>query len=156
LDLVITNAVRNVIAQVIEPLVYAREAEGGLSYHGPFLGKAPPIFVDEVLVNDAVHYFGFKDDNGEIRHSVVVELNDYLIVIEAPLDEAHASAVIAEIRRVFGDKQIRYVVNTHAHFDAAGGLRTYAAEGATIITQDINKAYLERVLALPRTISPDE
>ena len=85
-----------------------------------------------------------------------MEFNDYLAVIEAPLDEEHASAVISEIRKIFGHKPIRYVVNTNAHFDAIGGLRTYAAEGAIIITQEANKAYLEKVLNLPHTIHPDK
>jgi glyoxylase-like metal-dependent hydrolase (beta-lactamase superfamily II) len=39
------------------------------------------------------------------------------------------------------------VVNTHHHFDHAGGLGAFAAEGATIITHDSNKAFLEQSLA---------
>jgi glyoxylase-like metal-dependent hydrolase (beta-lactamase superfamily II) len=46
-------------------------------------------------------------------------------------------------------------VNTHTHFDHIGGLRACVAEGATIITQELNKPYLEKVLRYPHTISPD-
>ncbi len=53
-------------------------------------------------------------------------------------------------------KPIKYVVNTHPHFDHASGLRTFVAEGATIITHQINKPYFEKVFALPRTLNPDK
>ena len=41
------------------------------------------------------------------------------------------------------------------HFDHAGGLRTYAAEGATIVTQAGNIPYYQQVWSNPRTIAPD-
>jgi glyoxylase-like metal-dependent hydrolase (beta-lactamase superfamily II) len=46
-------------------------------------------------------------------------------------------------------------VNTHNHFDHLGGVRAAMAEGYTIITQAQNKAYYERIAAMPHTISPD-
>src|SRR6266581_3716334 len=46
-------------------------------------------------------------------------------------------------------------VNTHAHFDHAGGLRTAAAEGYTIITQAGNRAYYERAFKVPNKLNPD-
>ena len=47
------------------------------------------------------------------------------------------------------------MVNTHNHFDHSGGLRTFIAEGATIITYQGNKAYYEKIFALPHTLNPD-
>jgi glyoxylase-like metal-dependent hydrolase (beta-lactamase superfamily II) len=46
-------------------------------------------------------------------------------------------------------------VNTHHHFDHSGGLRDFVAEGATVITHQMNKAYYEKVWANPHTLSPD-
>jgi hypothetical protein len=155
LDLVVNDAVRNAIAVVNEPQMYFYEGVGNPRFRGPLVGSPPPVSVDETLVAPGVHYLEFSNDVGEAYHSVVVEFNDYLVILEAPLDDAHSRAVIGELRANFGKKPIRYVVNTHAHFDAAGGLRTYAAEGATIITQEINKPYYDKVFALPRTITPD-
>jgi glyoxylase-like metal-dependent hydrolase (beta-lactamase superfamily II) len=65
-------------------------------------------------------------------------------------------AIIAETRRVIPNKPIRYVVNTHAHFDHASGLAPFAAEGITIITHENNKAYLEKALSGPRTLVGDK
>jgi glyoxylase-like metal-dependent hydrolase (beta-lactamase superfamily II) len=151
LDLTITDAVPNVIAQVDDtPLLIP--AESAAAEYAVFRGRVPPIHVDEAVPVPGLHYFGFQDDNGEVHHSVMVEFNDYLVLIEAPVDAEHSTAVIAEIRKEFGNKPIRYVVNSHAHFAAAGGLRKYAAEGATIITHETNKSYYDQLLARPHTI----
>jgi hypothetical protein len=49
------------------------------------------------------------------------------------------------------------VVNTHQHFDHAGGLRTYMHIGATIITQWKNFEFFNRDFLnyAPRTLAPD-
>lgn len=86
--------------------------------------------------------------------SVIVEFREHLVVIDAPETEARSLAVIAAIRKV-SSKPIKYVINTHTHFDHAGGLRTYAAEGAIIVTHRDNVPYFQQVWANPRTINPD-
>jgi glyoxylase-like metal-dependent hydrolase (beta-lactamase superfamily II) len=87
--------------------------------------------------------------------SVAVEFKDHIVVVDAPETEARSIAVIDAIRRTIPGKPIRYVINTHHHFDHSGGLRTYAAEGAAIITQQSNVAFFENAWRNPRTISPD-
>ena len=52
------------------------------------------------------------------------------------------------------NKPIKYVVNTHHHFDHAGGLGPFVAEGAIVLTHDANKAFYEKALAAPRTVAP--
>ena len=88
-------------------------------------------------------------------NSVLVEFADHLVVIEALGNDARSHAVMAEVKRLVPNKPLRYVVNTHAHFDHSGGLRAFAAEGVTIVTQEVNKPFLERVLTLPHRINPD-
>jgi glyoxylase-like metal-dependent hydrolase (beta-lactamase superfamily II) len=87
--------------------------------------------------------------------SIAVEFRDHIVVVDAPETEARSIAVMDAIKKIIPGKPIKYVVNTHTHFDHAGGLRTYAAEGATIITQAQNIPYYEQVWANPRTINPD-
>ena len=53
-------------------------------------------------------------------------------------------AVIAEVKNLVPNKPIKYLINTHHHFDHSGGLRTYVAEGVTIITNEANKAFYEK------------
>ena len=92
---------------------------------------------------------------GGSHYSVVVEFDEYLAVVEAPADEARSLAVLAEARTLAPGKPVRYVLTTHHHFDHIGGLRTYAAEGATIVTHATNVAYLEQTLMAPATLMPD-
>jgi glyoxylase-like metal-dependent hydrolase (beta-lactamase superfamily II) len=87
--------------------------------------------------------------------SIVAEFRDHLVVVDAPENETRSLAVIGAIAKAVPGKPIKYVINTHSHFDHAGGLRTYAAEGATIVTQAGNIPYYQQVWSNPRTIAPD-
>ena len=116
----------------------------------PATAAPAPATVLSEKVADGVFYL-----RGGTHHSVAVEFSDYVTVVEAPLNEQRSLAVIEEVKKLIPNKPIRYVVNTHHHFDHSGGLRTYVNEGATIVTQDINKGFYERVFATPRTLNPD-
>jgi glyoxylase-like metal-dependent hydrolase (beta-lactamase superfamily II) len=87
-------------------------------------------------------------------NSLLVEFADH-VVVEALGNDARSHAVIAEVKRLVPDKPIRYLVNSHAHFDHSGGVRAFAAEGATILTHEVNKGFFEKVLSLPHRINPD-
>lgn len=87
--------------------------------------------------------------------SMLVEFRDFLVMFEAPIDDARSAAVQAWVQQTVPGKPTRYVVNTHAHFDHAGGLRWYAAEGVTIVTHEMNRSYYEQVWSRPRTLRPD-
>ena len=47
---------------------------------------------------------------GGSHHSVVIEMADHTVVVEGPLNDERAAAVIAEARRLVPGKPIRYVV----------------------------------------------
>jgi len=87
--------------------------------------------------------------------ALAIEFRDHMIVLEGGQNEARGLAVIAEARRVIPNKPIRYVVNTHMHFDHSSGLAPFAAEGITIITHENNKDFLEKALSGPRTLAGD-
>ena len=92
---------------------------------------------------------------GGSHHSVVIEMKDHLIVAEGPLNDERALAVIKEARTLVPNKPIKYLVVSHHHFDHSGGVRAFAGEGATLITHDASRQYLERIVAAPATVSPD-
>jgi glyoxylase-like metal-dependent hydrolase (beta-lactamase superfamily II) len=87
--------------------------------------------------------------------ALAVDFKDYIVIVEGPQSEERASAIITEAKRVIPNKNIKYVVNTHNHFDHSGGLRTFIAEGATIVTYEGNKAYYQKIFSLPHTLNPD-
>ena len=94
---------------------------------------------------------------GGSHHSVLVEFKDFVAVIEGPQDEARSLAVIAEVQKLVPNKPMQYVVNTHHHFDHSGGLRTFVAHGATVVTHQSNREFYEDVFFYPsaRTLQPD-
>ena len=92
---------------------------------------------------------------GGSHHSVVIEMKDHLIVVEGPLNDDRALAVIKEARTLVPNKPIKYLVVSHHHFDHAGGVRAFAGEGVTLITHDASRPYVERIVAAPATVSPD-
>jgi glyoxylase-like metal-dependent hydrolase (beta-lactamase superfamily II) len=106
------------------------------------------VTVDKVA--DGVWFIG-----GGSHNSVAIEMKDYLILVETPLSDGRSVPVIEQAKKLAPGKPIRYVVNSHAHFDHSGGLRAAVAEGATIVTQAQNKPYFEKAFATRNTIAPD-
>jgi len=92
---------------------------------------------------------------GGSHNSVAIEMADHLVLVETPLDDARSKAVIEQVRQLAPGKPIRFVVNTHQHFDHAGGVRSAVSEGSTIVTQAANVPYFEQVFAQPNTLRPD-
>ena len=96
---------------------------GGAGKRGPGRARrAPEVQVEKV--GD-----GLWSVNGANTRSLAVEFADHIVMLEGPTSEARSMAANEAMRKTVPAKPIRYVVNTHAHYDHAGGLRTYVAEG---------------------------
>src|SRR5580704_8721399 len=95
-----------------------------------------PVKVESQKLGDGLWLLG-----GGTHNSVLVEFADFAAVVEAPNNETRSLAVIEEADRLLPNKPIKYVVNTHHHFDHAGGLRTYLSQGTIVITHESNKQY---------------
>ncbi len=92
---------------------------------------------------------------GGTHHSLVIEMTDHLVVVEAPLYEERSQAVLAEVARKFPGKPVRTVINTHFHNDHSGGLRAYVAIGASVVTGKINEPFLQRMFTAQHSRVPD-
>lgn len=116
----------------------------------PPAAPAPPVTVTVETLAGGVYYL-----KGGTHHSIAIEQRDHVVVVEGPQNEARSLAVIAKVKETIPDKPIRYLVNSHVHFDHSGGLRTYVQEGATIVTHAMNQPYYEQAWANPHTLAPD-
>jgi hypothetical protein len=92
---------------------------------------------------------------GGTHHGLAVEMKDHLVVFDAPITDGHSATVLGLLRAKYPNKPVKYVVLTHHHMDHTGGIRAYAAQGATIVVGKGVGAHFRRVLAAPFTRNPD-
>jgi len=135
LDLTVTEVKPNVAADIAVP-DNVKQATN------------PYVLVTTQKAADGVWYV-----TGGSHHSVVIEMKDHVIVVEGPLNDDRALAVIKEARTLVPNKPIKYLVVSHHHFDHSGGVRAFAGEGATLITHDASRLFFERIVAAPATTS---
>jgi glyoxylase-like metal-dependent hydrolase (beta-lactamase superfamily II) len=91
---------------------------------------------------------------GQNQNTMVVEFKDYIVAVEAPGSSDGADLVIERIKQTIPGKPIRFVAMTHHHGDHIGGLRSFIAEGATVITTPGNRATVEAMAAAPQADRP--
>jgi glyoxylase-like metal-dependent hydrolase (beta-lactamase superfamily II) len=137
----------NITALMTPPA--AAQAKGGAA-PPPAAGGAPaaPAAQSEKIADGVYRITG-----GYV--ALAIEMKDGILVLEGGQSEARGLAIIAEAKRLIPNKPIRWVFNTHYHFDHTSGLAPFVAEGATIITQENNVAYLTKALSAPRTLAGD-
>jgi len=92
---------------------------------------------------------------GGSHNSVAIEMKDHIMVVESPLYDGRAVPMLAEAKKLSPGKPIRFVVNSHHHFDHSGGLRSAVAEGATLVTSELSRPFFEATMANPNSIKPD-
>lgn len=133
-DLDVKGVERNVAADIVAP-----EAV-----------RIPVERVASEKVTDGVWFLA-----GGSHNSVVIEMKDHLILVESPLGDERAFAVIEAARKLVPGKPLRYLINSHDHFDHSGGVRTAAAEGLTIVANAKAQAFYAKTFATQNTIQPD-
>ena len=126
------------------------------------------LFLTRFLESDAVIYptgGGLKlvelapnvqHVEGGTANNLIVAMKDYLVIFDAPYGELQSHWTIEAAKAKYPGKPIKYLVLTHHHMDHTGGMRTYVAEGATVIVPSPDKAYFEKDAVAPRTLVPDD
>jgi glyoxylase-like metal-dependent hydrolase (beta-lactamase superfamily II) len=98
---------------------------------------APTVNVEEIA--PGVWYL-----NGQTHHSVAIEQQRSIVLVEAPQSEERTLAVIEKARTLVPGKPVDVVINTHHHFDHAGGIRAAISQGLTVLTHEGNRDFYER------------
>jgi hypothetical protein len=125
------------------------------------------IFLGRFTDSDAIYFppggsFKVVELAPNVQHvqggganNLIVNLKDGIAVFDAPTDEGQSRFVIDAAKAKYPGKPIKYLVLTHHHMDHTGGMRAFAAEGATVIVPSPDKAYFEQVIKAPHTLEPD-
>ena len=98
---------------------------------------------------------GVSQSRGVSHNSVVVEMDKYLVVLDAPINEQFSEWMIKASKARYPGKPIKYLMLTHHHWDHTSGARTYVAEGATVVVGPGNKAHFARMFGAPGTALND-
>jgi glyoxylase-like metal-dependent hydrolase (beta-lactamase superfamily II) len=147
LDIVVTDVEPNSSAA----LDFRGNPQRGGAGTSPVPGTGTTIQIQTEKIADGLWFL-----NSGAPQSLLVEFKDYVVIIEAPTGDERSMATIAETKRMFPNKPIKYVVNTHHHSDHAGGIRAYVAEGIPIITHESHRRYYEQeIFKNPHTLNPD-
>jgi len=93
---------------------------------------------------------------GAGANNLVVAMKDHLVMFDAPYGEAQSRMAIDLAKAKYPGKPVKYLIQTHHHMDHSGGLRTYVAEGATIVVAAPTRAYFNKAPRNPRTVANDE
>lgn len=135
---------------VLDIQVAEVKTNGVAAIKAPDGAATPAITVAVNKLAEGVFYL-----TGGSHHSVAIEQKDHVVLVEAPQSEARALAVIDKVKETIPGKPIKYIVNSHAHFDHSGGLRALVAEGATVVTHQGNVGFYKKAWAAPRTLNKD-
>src|SRR5215467_13173870 len=104
-------------------------------------------------VADGVYLFASSrhGDVGFVGNSIAILSDEGVLVFDAGCVPSDSAAVLAQIRKLT-DKPVRYLVNSHWHWDHWQGNQTYKAafSGLQIIAQE-NTRILMRDVSVPRT-----
>jgi glyoxylase-like metal-dependent hydrolase (beta-lactamase superfamily II) len=99
---------------------------------------------------------GVKLVIGPSHNTLVVELPDRLLAVEAPLYDDYSRAALAQVKAAFPGKPLRELVGTHFHYDHIGGIREFAADGdLTVHVGSATVPFFEEILRSPHTVDPD-
>jgi glyoxylase-like metal-dependent hydrolase (beta-lactamase superfamily II) len=105
----------------------------------PLLAPAVTVAVEELA--PGVWWIG-----GGTHHTIAIEQSRSIVLVESPQNDERALAAIAKARELRPGKPVEIVINTHHHFDHAGGVRAAISQGLTIVTHEANKDFYERAV----------
>jgi glyoxylase-like metal-dependent hydrolase (beta-lactamase superfamily II) len=92
--------------------------------------------------------------NGGSHNTLIVATSDGLIAVEAPGDDGQSKIVMDLAEKKYPGKSWKYLLLTHHHIDHIGGLRAFAAAGATIVVGKGDGDFYRKVLSAPETLNP--
>jgi glyoxylase-like metal-dependent hydrolase (beta-lactamase superfamily II) len=99
---------------------------------------------------------GVKIVLGPSHNTLVVEMPDHTLAVEAPLYDEYTRAALGQVKDAFPGKPLTTAVATHFHYDHIGGIREFAADGGlTLYIGEPAVSFAEAIFAAPHTTDPD-
>lgn len=155
-----TARVTRVMGEVVEEIPYAEvsfnKTYGDEQFKAPAGFAAPPAAPPAETPPFSKLAENVYSIRGGGYNVLAVGFKDHVMVVETPGGDQTSREVIARVKELMPGKPVRYAAVTHHHDDHAGGIRTYIAEGATVVTTPSLRPFFERVAAARNfTHAPD-
>ncbi len=117
--------------------------------------NAEPVPPKTELIELADNIHLIKQIGGSDYHAAFLNFGNYLVALEAPLGDWASKMAIDEIRKLYPQKPIKYVMITHFHGDHSGGLREYVRQGAAIIAPRNSQQYFDILFSATHSLQND-
>lgn len=152
------HKVNGKVIEQVDILAVEETKEGFERIKQPSNHTILPAITDETIdikvthYNDYIHFIDLQHTDDRV---VVVELDDYMVVAEAPINSHNGELIIAEARKIAPNKAIKYFIFGHHHPHYLGGLRAFVHKEATILCTTISEQYVRYIAEAPHTLQPD-
>jgi len=121
----------------------------GVSFY--FDLQKAPVRTEPVKISEGIYII-----LGPSHNMLVVEMEDHVVTVDAPLYGDYTSSALQQIKKAFPNKPLRAIIGTHFHYDHIGGMRELAAEGnVTVYVGLPTVPFFERIFMSSHTIRPD-
>jgi glyoxylase-like metal-dependent hydrolase (beta-lactamase superfamily II) len=97
-------------------------------------------------IAEGVHFATGTGAMTTMSNSMVIVNSDHVMLVDTSVTPAAARALVAQIKSEISDKPIRYVFNSHYHFDHAHGNQIFGDEVEIIGHEYIRRMHLTNVL----------
>jgi glyoxylase-like metal-dependent hydrolase (beta-lactamase superfamily II) len=133
----------------------AHRGEANHQFHQMYASAGLPFDGQQKFINPVQIAPGVFHLTGGSHHSLLVEQQNGVVLVEAPLDQGRSEALLSHIGTAFPNKPVTHVIPTHHHDDHSSGVRTIAAAGATVVVAEPSAKFWGHVLTARSTIYPD-
>ena len=97
-------------------------------------------------IADGVHFATGTGAMTTMSNSMVVVNSDHVMLVDTSVTPAAARALVAQVKEEISDKPIKYVFNSHYHFDHAHGNQIFGDEVEIIGHEYIRTMHLTNVI----------
>lgn len=119
-----------------------------------FTEQTSPLALPSELVANDDKVFRVSGDF-QSHYTYAFEVNGGILIYDSPINNRRSAATLAKIRSDFSTAPVKYVVNSHNHFDHSGGIRGNLAEGGDLVVGVGSKSSFEEILERPHTVLPN-